>query len=134
MLCVLFYYQWVIGMVMALLLGIAYVYVRREQANNQKETMAYLSNISYQVQNAGKEAFLQLPIGIVIYNKDFNIEWTNPYMEQVLDENVLTQSIDIYDKKLSEKIKSGADLVWVKIGKKQFHTKIATDHQTLYFI
>lgn len=134
MLCVLFYYQWVIGMVMALLLGITYVYVRREQVNRQKETMTYISNISYQVQNAGKEAFLQLPIGIVIYNEDFKIEWTNPYMEQVLDENVITQSIDIYDKKLSEEIKSGAELVWVEIGEKQFHTRIATDHQTLYFI
>src|SRR5699024_7858296 len=108
--------------------------VRREQANNEKETMTYLSNISYQIQNAGKEAFLQLPIGIVIYNKNFKIEWANPYMEEVLDENVITQSIDIYDKKLTEKVKSGEELVWVRIGDKQFHTRIATDHQTLYFI
>lgn len=134
MLFVLFYYQWIIGLVMAFLLGITYLYVRREQANIQKEQIAYITNLSYQVEHAGKEAFLQLPIGIVIYNEDFEIEWTNPYMEQVLDENVITQSIDVYDKKLSEKVKSGESLLWVKVGEKQFHTRIATDHRTLYFI
>lgn len=133
MLCILFYYQWVIGLVMAVLLSVTYVYVQREQMNIQKQNAAYLSNISYQVQNAGREVFLQLPIGIIIYNENYKIDWANPYMESLLGENVIKQSIEIYDDKLIDKINADEESTWITIGDRQFYTKIAANHRALYF-
>lgn len=41
----------------------------------------YISNLSYQIKRGEQEAIIKLPIGIIIYNEDNEIEWLSPYLQ-----------------------------------------------------
>lgn len=41
----------------------------------------YISNLSYRIKRGEHEAIIKLPIGIVIYNEDDEIEWMSPYLQ-----------------------------------------------------
>lgn len=46
-----------------------------------KELNLYISNLSYRIKRAEHEAIIKLPIGIVIYNDQEEIEWMSPYLQ-----------------------------------------------------
>lgn len=49
--------------------------------NVKKELDSYISDLSYRIKRGEHEAIIKLPIGIVIYNDDFDIEWLSPYLQ-----------------------------------------------------
>ena len=38
----------------------------------------YIATLSYRVKKVGEEALMEMPIGIMLINDDYYIEWTNP--------------------------------------------------------
>ncbi|HLR91817.1 MAG TPA: DHH family phosphoesterase, partial [Atopostipes sp.] len=42
---------------------------------------SYISNLSYRIKRGEHEEIIKLPIGIVIYNEDNEIEWLSPYLQ-----------------------------------------------------
>lgn len=46
---------------------------------------AYISNLSYQIKRGEHEAIIKLPIGIVIYSNEYEIEWMSPYLQSFSD-------------------------------------------------
>ena len=42
---------------------------------------SYITNLSYRIKRGEHEANIKLPIGIVIYDEDFEIEWMSPYLQ-----------------------------------------------------
>jgi len=44
---------------------------------------AYISNLSYRIKRGEHEAIIKLPIGIIIYDEDFEIEWLSPYLQSL---------------------------------------------------
>lgn len=83
----IYYFQWILGAVMTLLLGLAiYNSIRTEQLL-QNETEEYISTLSYRVKKVGEEALLEMPIGIVLFSEDYQIEWANPYVNQFTEDD-----------------------------------------------
>lgn len=41
----------------------------------------YISNLSYHIKRGEHEAIIKLPIGIVIYDENYEIEWMSPYLQ-----------------------------------------------------
>src|SRR5690625_3193777 len=134
MLCFLFYYQWIIGVTLAIILITTFYYVKREETNIKQKQRAYISNLAYQVEQAGKHIFLDLPMGIIIYNDDFTIEWANPYMTKLFDDkNLIKQSLQMFDEQLIAEIKADKEEVWIEINHFQFKTKIVHENRTILF-
>lgn len=134
MLCFLFYYQWIIGVTLAIILITTFYYVKREETNIKQKQRAYISNLAYQVEQAGKHIFLDLPMGIIIYNDDFTIEWANPYMTKLFDDkNLMKQSLQMFDEQLIAEIKADKEEVWIEINHFQFKTKIDHENRTILF-
>src|SRR5699024_11023121 len=50
----------------------------------RQKRIAQTLKLSTQVEKAGENVFLGLPIGIVLYNDVNKIEWVNPYMRNLL--------------------------------------------------
>src|SRR5699024_11468774 len=46
----------------------------------------FINNITYQIDEAGDEVFFRLPIGIIVYNDAYKIEWFNPYVQTLFPE------------------------------------------------
>lgn len=53
------------------------------------KTERYIESLSFRMKNVGEEAFLGLPIGILLINGQYKIEWANPFMMQMLDAETL---------------------------------------------
>lgn len=133
MICFLFYFQWVIGLLFGILLLISLYYDKREEKRIQKRHINYISKLSYQVENAGKTVFFNMPIGIIIYDENYHIEWVNPYIYELNDrESVLKKSLDVYSDELISQIKEEKEVVWLTINHLQFKTKIDQTNRTLY--
>src|SRR5699024_6243971 len=73
----------------------------------QYDQLEYISNLSYRVEGVGNDTLFQMPIGIILYNDSYEIEWINPYMKNFTEEeNVIGKSLDIISKNIISKIKS----------------------------
>ena len=46
-----------------------------------KDLDQYISNLSYQIKRGEQEAIIKLPVGIIIYNDNYEIEWLSPYLQ-----------------------------------------------------
>lgn len=73
-----------------------------------EETEKHIEMLSYRVKKVGEEALLEMPIGILLVNENFDIEWANPYMTTELE----------YDTLIGESIYSLSD---------EFHTMIKSE-------
>src|SRR5690625_3526039 len=106
MICFLFYFHWAIGFVFVLLLFISLYYYKREERRIYQKQISYLSKLSYQVEQAGEKVFLNMPIGIIIYDKNYEIDWINPYIFELNDKEPLQrQSLDVLSEALISELK-----------------------------
>ncbi|KIL49216.1 hypothetical protein KP78_06840 [Jeotgalibacillus soli] len=71
-----------IGLVVsAPLLWAAFLYERRFYEDTEK----YISTLSYRVKRVGEEALMEMPVGILLFNDDFFVEWANPYLSSFVE-------------------------------------------------
>src|SRR5690625_3868685 len=102
----IWYYQWVLGIIMTVLLVASFYYSVRTEKTIMNETEKYISTLSHRIKKVGEEALLEMPIGIVLFSEDYNVEWTNPYMNQFGEENTLVgKSLNILSEDLIPQIK-----------------------------
>lgn len=53
--------------------------------------------LSHRVRKVGEEALLEMPVGILLYNESFEIEWVNPYLNQFVKEGTFVgKSLDVF--------------------------------------
>ncbi|HLR70570.1 MAG TPA: DHH family phosphoesterase [Pseudogracilibacillus sp.] len=133
MICFLFYFQWVIGSLFAILLLISFYYDKREEKYIRKKQKNYFANLSYQVENAGEKVFLNMPIGIIIFDEDYCIEWINPYIARLnAHESFLKKSLEVLSDDVISQIKRNEEEVWLTFNDMQFKTKIDQKNRTLF--
>ena len=62
----------------------------KRDAEQKEEVEKYISTLSYRVKKVGEETVItELPIGIMLYNGDYYIEWANPYLSFCFGEETL---------------------------------------------
>src|SRR5699024_11338095 len=102
----LFYFNWLIGLIGSILLTLSFYYMYISEKRYQYDQLEYISNLSYRVEGVGNDTLFQMPIGIILYNDSYEIEWINPYMKDFTEEeNVIGKSLDIISKNIIPKIK-----------------------------
>lgn len=70
-----------LGFIVLLLFVAMDVVLWRLSERASKDLNSYISNLSYRIKRSEHEAIIKLPIGIIIYNEEFEIEWLNPYLQ-----------------------------------------------------
>ncbi|WP_096156186.1 DHH family phosphoesterase [Bacillus sp. FJAT-45066] len=88
-LVVIIFHQWLIGVISLVFLIFILYYYRNEEKQYQKEMEQYISTLSYRLKKVGEEALMEMPIGIMLYNDDFQIEWANPFLASCFHEETL---------------------------------------------
>ncbi|WNS75489.1 DHH family phosphoesterase [Bacillus sp. DTU_2020_1000418_1_SI_GHA_SEK_038] len=117
LLIILAYYNWIFGLIGLLLAVLPFYYLFKIDYLQRKETEEYISTLSYRVKKVGEEALMEMPIGIMLINDDYYIEWTNPFMASCFDEDTLVGR-SLYDV---------ADLL-VPLIKQEVETEVITLH------
>src|SRR5699024_734476 len=126
--CALLYVEWLLGLVFAVLFFAAFYIVRAADQKIAKAQYDYISTLSYRVERAGKEIFNNAPLGIIIYNEDYEIEWVNPYMAELDGEDAIAgKSLEIYSDDLIPALKTKKDEIWIVIN--HIHYKTRIDHE-----
>ena len=138
----------IIGMLISPLFGLAMVllfiltvifvvygiYVLAGNTNN------YAANLSYRIKRGEQEAMIKMPLGIMLYDKDRQIQWINPYLQMYLHgEDVIGSSISSVDKELAkyvdDAIKSNSNQnKIIKWGDQKFEMVVQDDLGVVYLL
>lgn len=99
------------------------------------ETENHIETLSYRMKNVGEEAFLEMPIGIVLLNEQQEIEWTNPYMVQALEkESLINADLDIISPELVPFVRQEEQRErTITVDTKKYHVIYKRHERLLYF-
>ena len=127
------YYQWRLGLAGLILLVLLFLYVFRTQSVFEQDIENYIQTLTHRVNKAGEEAVTKLPIGILLYNEEKEIQWANPYMRQFLPEEFLGEKITMIDENLISRIEEGNEEIYVTLNERQYVVHVKAVERLLYF-
>lgn len=110
------------------------IYVLAGNTNN------YAANLSYRIKRGEQEAMIKMPLGIMLYDKDRQIQWINPYLQMYLhDKDIIGSSISSVDKELAkyidDAIKSNSKQnKIIKWGDRKFEMVVQDDLGVVYLL
>ncbi len=129
----IWYFQWILGLVMTVILAVSVYYSIQSERKLQNERQRYIETLSHRVKRVGEEALLEMPIGIILFNDEYMIEWANPYMNRFAEEDTLVgMSLNVLSDDLVSRIKEADDEVWLELQGYQFQVSIRKDERLLY--
>lgn len=127
-----------LAMVLLFILTIIFViygiYVLAWNTNN------YAANLSYRIKRGEQEAMIKMPLGIMLYDKDRQIQWINPYLQMYLHgKDIIGSSISSVDKELAkyvdDAIKSNSNQnKIIKWGDRKFEMVVQDDLGVVYLL
>ena len=129
-----FYFNWIIGLACFLLLGLVLFYLYKADSILNKEMESYISTLSYRLKKVGEEALMEMPIGIMLFNDDLYIEWTNPFIASCFNEDTLVgRSLFDVGEVLVPLIKQEVETEVVTLHERKFKVILKRDERLLYF-
>ena len=134
LLVLIWYYEWVLGVMMTILLIASLYYSIRTERTMIDKTEAYISTISHRVKKVGEEALLEMPFGIILFNDDYDIEWSNPYMNKLSEkDSIVGESLNTISEQLIPMIKEDKEEILIELNELKFLTIIRKEEKLLYF-
>ncbi|WP_442597216.1 DHH family phosphoesterase [Neobacillus sp. D3-1R] len=133
-LSVLTFYNWVFGLIGLIALFFPYYYIFEVDRKQRKEVEDYIATLSYRVKKVGEEALMEMPIGIMLINDDYFIEWANPFLASSFDEDTLIgrSLYDVADV-LIPLIKQEVETENIMLHDRKFRVIHKRDERLLYF-
>ncbi|KRG07974.1 hypothetical protein ACA30_22770 [Virgibacillus soli] len=116
---------------MLLALFVLAVYLENKMVKVREE---YVKTLSYRVKKVGEEALLEMPIGIMLINDEYYIDWSNSYMASCFNENSLIgRSLYEVGEQIVPLIKQDIESDIVTIRHQKFRVVIKHEEKLLYF-
>ena len=129
------YDQWILGLIIAVCIVGSFFYTFQKEKAILNNTQSYITTLSHRLEKVGTEALLEMPIGIVLYNKELEIEWINPYMNDLSEESTLVgKSLHAISEDLIPLIDEDPAEPWLKIDNYEFQIILKKEERLLYFI
>jgi cyclic-di-AMP phosphodiesterase len=134
LLIVLAYYNWILSLVGLFLIIPPLYYMIVIDSSQRKEMEDYISTLSYRVKRVGEEALMEMPIGIMLINDDYFIEWTNPFLSSYFDEDTLIgKSLYEIADTLIPLIKQEVGTEIITLHERKFRVILKSEEKLLYF-
>ncbi|MGM0877075.1 MAG: DHH family phosphoesterase [Bacillota bacterium] len=130
----LYFFNWIIGILVSICLVVALYFLNKAVRDFQTEMEGYITTLSYRLKKVGEEALMEMPIGIMLFNDQFHIEWTNPFLTSCFDEVTLVgrSLFDVADS-LVPLIKQEVESETITLHDRKFRVIIKRDERLLYF-
>ncbi|AME06821.1 DHH family phosphoesterase [Bacillus siamensis] len=128
------YFNWLIGAVGVVLLAVILFFIKRADSLIRREIDNYISTLSYRLKKVGEEALMEMPIGIMLFNDQYYIEWANPFLSSCFNESTLVGR-SLYDtcEAVVPLIKQEVDSETITLNERKFKVVIKRDERLLYF-
>ncbi|MFB5663501.1 DHH family phosphoesterase [Alteribacillus sp. HJP-4] len=105
---VLTVYQWQLGLLGYCLLALLFIYVIQARLAFERDLEQYIRTLTHRVNKAGEEAVTELPVGMILYNEEYQIQWGNPFMKNFMPKEFTGETLDRISPDLIPAIKKGA--------------------------
>lgn len=131
---ILAYFNWIIAIAGFIIASGVFYLALQKTMLQQKQTEEYIATLSYRLKRVGEEALLQMPIGIMLIDDDYYIEWTNPFLASCFAEDTLAGR-SLYDiaESLIPLIKQEIEMDTVSLNERQFKVIHKREERLLYF-
>jgi cyclic-di-AMP phosphodiesterase len=131
---ILAYYNWLFSLIGFILIAIPFYLILMFDYRQRKEMEDYISTLSYRVKKVGEEALMEMPIGIMLINDDYYIEWTNPFIASCFDEDTLVGR-SLYDvaESIVPLIKQEVETEVINLHDRKFRVILKREEKLLYF-
>ncbi|WP_017725821.1 DHH family phosphoesterase [Halalkalibacterium ligniniphilum] len=126
-------YRWQIGVVGFFILGVLAIYAVQARISFEKDLEAYISTLSYRVNKAGEEIVTKLPVGMLLYNEEYTIQWLNPYVNEKIKEAQIDGSLDEISPSLISALEKGLEHDTIFMNDYYFHVLFKPDERLIYF-
>ncbi len=131
---VITYYNWIFGIVAFLLLGATIYFALMKELEFRTKIEDYISTLSHRVKKVGEEALMEMPIGIILYDEQYKIEWTNPYLTTIIEqESFIGNSLNLISEELIPFIKGEEKEDIIKVNKRKYRVYLKREERLLYF-
>lgn len=133
--CVLFSWNIWFGVAYTLIFTVVVTYAWKVENITYLEIEKYIESLSYRMKKVGEEALLEMPIGIVLVNDKFVIEWANPYMSKMLEvETLIGEELHVLSEELHNITKSDEKReITVPIRDRKYRVIYKQEEKLLYF-
>ncbi|MEN1937977.1 DHH family phosphoesterase [Paenibacillus sp. 102] len=134
LIAILGYFHWIMGMAAFFIFCIVLFFVIRSELAFQRNFEKYTTDMITRVKKVSNEAFNQMPIGILLYNRDYGIDWANPYLSSCLGQHSLA-GWHLYD--VSETLllfikgETADDIV--SLNNRKFRVFVRKEEKLIYF-
>ncbi|MFY4776198.1 DHH family phosphoesterase [Metabacillus sp. RGM 3146] len=129
-----FYFSWMLGIAFTLLLGLVLYFLKQADLKIKSEMEDYISTLSYRLKKVGEEALMEMPIGIMLINDQYYIEWTNPFLASCFDEDTLIgRTLFDVAEALVPLIKQEVESETITLHDRKFRVIIKREERLLYF-
>ena len=100
-----------------------------EQTENQIEAL------SFRLKKVGEEALLELPIGILLINDSYKIEWANPFMTQIVaSDSLIGEEIFIFSEAMYSLMKPEEKTeITITVKDRKYRVYYKPEEKLLYF-
>ncbi|WP_349408992.1 DHH family phosphoesterase [Pseudalkalibacillus sp. SCS-8] len=128
------YYNWIFGLVAFVVLGVTIYYALIKELEFRTKLEDYISTLSHRVKKVGEEALMEMPIGIILYDDQYKIEWTNPYLTTIIEqESFIGNSLNLISEELIPLIKGEEKDEIIKVNKRKYRVYLKREERLLYF-
>ncbi|MFA9556262.1 DHH family phosphoesterase [Evansella sp. AB-rgal1] len=128
---ILTYIQWQIGLLGFLCLAFVTYLMSQAKKEFEEGLSDYVSTLTYRVNKAGEEAVTSLPIGILLYNENHQIQWVNPFVTNLFEKDCIGESINLISETLQDQLED--DQFHITIEEKEFRVIHQKNERLLYF-
>lgn len=128
------YYQLIIGSLLLVILVVLIYNTYKIEDRVRKRTESYISTLSYRIKKVGDEALLGMPFGIILYNEDFKIEWSNPYINELIDQekSLIGEEISVLSSSLDSAVAEEKQEIEIVINDRSFLAVIRPEDRLIY--
>ncbi|MGP4081308.1 DHH family phosphoesterase [Pseudalkalibacillus sp. R45] len=128
------YYNWIMGIVAFVILGVTVYFALIKEIEFRSNIEDYITTLSHRVKKVGEEALMEMPIGIILYDEQYKIEWTNPYLTTIIEqESFIGNSLNLISEELVPFIKGEEKEEIIKVNKRKYRVYLKREERLLYF-
>ena len=103
------------------------------QVNYLEKKMKLWNNISYRVKKAGEYSFTNLPVAIIVFSDEKEVEWANNYAKDVFLSPLVDRNMVNLNEELATKIDKEEEFE-ITIYGKIYQVRVLRDYNVLYLI
>ena len=111
----------VCAITLGLLISSIVFYNRVKVTAYQEQKLQLWNSISYRVKKAGETSFNEMPLGIILFNDEFVIEWANNYAKKIFESELVERELGKLNSEFANLISKREPVFNITIYDKVYH-------------